>query len=237
MSVLFKKVKRALNNYNPDIFKILANLGKDKIIIAGGAVRAAISNEKIQDIDFYLSTTANLDEVVEMFKEYCLESVFTSENAITFKDEKGKTYQLITCLQYEPGNILEMLSDFDFTVTMGAFCNESLIISEEALMDIAGRQLKLSDKKPLLKYPISTLVRVLKYQKYGYTISPLTLVRISLAIHSLQIETYSDMKEQLMGIDTTIFDAVFENKGNLTLIKFELNRFTEHLEEYFNTLF
>lgn len=85
-----------------------------------------------------------------------------------------------------------------------------------------------------LKYPIATLVRTIKYQKYGYKLNPITLVRISLAIHALEIKTYGDMKEQLQGIDTSIFNAILDGKDDS--ITFELNEFIVELENYFDNL-
>ena len=76
--------------------------------------------------------------------------------------------------------------------------------------------------------------RVREYQKYGYKINPITLVRISLAIHALEIKTYGDMKEQLQGIDTSIFNAILDGKDDS--ITFELNEFIVELENYFDNL-
>ena len=235
MSHLYDKVKRSLIRFNPELPDIMAAVGNDDIIIAGGAIRSIYSGDSIKDIDFYITDNVHEYAVDEVLKSYGFESVCTTDNAITYK-HNGKTYQLITKLRFEKGKELELLKQFDFTATMASFsfAGEPKAV-EEFLIDVAARELRLPLKNAVpLKYPIATLVRTIKYQKYGYKINPITLVRISLAIHALEIKTYGDMKEQLQGIDTSIFNAILDGKDDS--ITFELNEFIVELENYFDNL-
>ena len=47
MSHLYDKVKRSLIRFNPDLPDIMAAVGNDDIIIAGGAIRSIYSGDPI----------------------------------------------------------------------------------------------------------------------------------------------------------------------------------------------
>lgn len=229
--MLTYKIRNALSRSEPQIHSMLKEMGD--VVVAGGALRSAITAMPINDIDIYMAEGVDKYKVERIIMGYGYEHVTATDHAITYKKDKT-VIQLITCLRYPKGNPGELFKRFDFTVTMGIYTQNGTIIHREFAEDCAARHLRLPAKKHKLKYPIATLVRTLKYQRYGYTVNPLTMVRIAMDIHALQIKTYSDLKDQLMGIDTTVFTPMFDNlNGNLT---FSLDDFIEYLETYFDSI-
>lgn len=60
------------------------------------------------------------------------------------------------------------------------------------------------------------------------------LVNLALQIHALDISTYADLKDQLQGIDTTIFDAMLKDTSQLSFTVPDMLSYMS--ENYFNYL-
>jgi hypothetical protein len=193
----FNKQKWLLfNNLDTPFIHILRD---NRAVIAGGAVRAVFAGEPIADYDIYVPSTEAETNVLEYLEEE-FEFVFRTDNAITFKNDKIKVQLIIM-----PENIGlsndELLSNFDFTIAMGLYdlVEDNFVLNDRFLRDVCSRELVFNAKA---KYPIASMYRMKKFLKRGYKISGTEIVKMSLAIHGLKIETYRDLKPQLMGIDT-----------------------------------
>ena len=213
-------------NFNTDIYDIKDMFKKYGMMLAGGTINSIFSSRKVNDLDFYFKDLNNeqLEGVANHLKEiYNYKVVCKTKNAVTLvrkglKDEKYEI-QLISRFTGTPQTILDT---FDFTIVQGIFDFEidDFILGKRFLIDIAKRKLEYTNTS---RYPICALYRTEKYKQRGYTLSGGNIVAISLAINALEFNTYADLKDQLLGIDTSMVkeltDKFDDNK------KFELSEF------------
>jgi len=168
-------------------------------IIAGGAVRSVFAGEHISDYDLYFDSEKDL-RIMQEYLDENFKKVFTSPNAISYKKDKI-CIQLIIMPELIGLGCDKLLEGFDFTICMGAFSmkEDRFYHNEDFLIDLSEKRLVFNIKA---KYPMASMYRVLKYIKKGYKISGLEIVKISLSIHNLKMNSYKDLRKQLMGIDT-----------------------------------
>lgn len=183
-----------------ELFKKLAEL---KLVIAGGAITSLFTGAPVNDLDFYMEDSSRKDEIFEFFSKYFKERPYISSNCITFKRKnknstKRWTIQLITRFT---GGPYALFDDFDFTITTGAFSfnDNKFYFGDRFFTDIGKRKLVFIGNS---NYPICALFRTKKYQARGYSLPGSTVMHIGLSIVRLKINTYKELKEQLLGIDT-----------------------------------
>lgn len=187
--------------YEDNVLKLLSD---NRAVIAGGAIVSVFSNTAINDYDVYCKS---LNDVTKL-KEKLIENKFilkvTTQNAYSFvriKGDKILRLQLIKNKDFCQENINDVFKYFDFYCCMGAYDTEKreFILNDRFLSDNVEKVLTFN---PGTKYPICSLHRTLKYQRKGYTLPGIEIVKMSLSIHNLKLNTYKDLKEQLQGIDT-----------------------------------
>lgn len=181
------------------VYQQLSDLG---ICLCGGAITSIFTGEKISDLDFYVKDSKNLHNAARFLEHWFREPPFVSLNASNFKrkhQQRVYNVQLIHRFTGEPQDIFEW---FDFTVCMCAydFQKKSFAFDPRFLGDIASKRLVYGGKS---MYPICAMYRTLKYQKKGFKLPGSTVMHIALSVVRLKIDTYRDLKEQLMGIDTS----------------------------------
>lgn len=195
------------------------------VYLAGGAVSSIFSGLNINDLDFYCESKEVADRFsAALIDVYGYKSACTTENAQTFHKHVGKRKREVQVITRFVGSPEEVLNTFDFTCVMGLwnFKEGKFYAHEHFLRDVARRRLVYSNKS---QYPICALYRTKKYVERGYEFPGSTMVAISLAIHSLQINTYKDLKDQLLGIDTSMFKEITENMDINK--KFEADEFVQ----------
>jgi hypothetical protein len=166
--------------------------------IAGGAVTSAFSDGRINDFDLFFPSGDKLDAAVASLdqneKTKGLVKLVT-DYAISFVVD-GHRVQLIRVLTGTPQQIID---SFDFTICQGAFDGERFILGADFLQHIAQRRLVFNIAA---EYPICSLYRARKFITRGYRLSGIDAIKLGLRIHSIKIDTYADLRKQLMGIDT-----------------------------------
>lgn len=228
---LFNRVVNGLRTYDYDLYHLLQKYD-DYIAVAGGSLRSIISKSPINDIDLYITDQDVIVDIVEYLKE-TYQVVANTDNAITLKHvSKDKIIQIIKKVLLDPTDPTSLFDEFDFTITCALLYKNTLYLSETYLEDLASRSLVIYNTN--LKFPIATLIRTQKYQRYGFKASSLLFVNLSLQIHALDISTYADLKAQLQGIDTTIFDAMLQDTDKLTFTVPDMLNYMS--ENYFNYL-
>lgn len=194
--------------YINDLYAEMQSLG---LMLCGGAITSIFSGQKINDLDFYMRDINRLEKVKEFFKKYFSYDVepFQSINAITYRrksESSRKIYgvQLITKFHGSPNDIHQW---FDFTVVQGTydFTTQKFYLGDRFLQDIARKRLVYCGKT---YYPICAMYRTKKYMARGYTCPGSTIMHIALSIVRLDIKTYKELKEQLMGIDTSYLQGL-----------------------------
>lgn len=193
-------------------------LTKHHAFVSGGAVTSVFTRKPINDLDIYFASPKDRQAFIkELNPSYEFKNntdfsktgklkdaakkkaqvVFETENAISFW-LRDKKYQLIKAFDGHPS---EVFDKYDFTINMCAWIPEldEFVIHESFFEHLAERRLVIHLGT---EYPISTVVRMFKYQKKGYIISGTEVIKIILACHSLKMITLKDLKRQLNGIDT-----------------------------------
>lgn len=214
-----------------DTFTLKELFAKFGVMLCGGTINSIFSSRKVNDLDFYVQDNNDnqIGDLIKIMKEvYNYTVVHTSDNAITLtrKGHKGTIFeiQFITRFTGSPQYILDT---FDYTIVQGVFDfkTNKFVLSDRFLVDVAKRQLVYTNTS---QYPICALYRTKKYIERGYTISGANLVAISLSIHALKLETYKDLKDQLAGIDTSLFkelESRMNDAGDVDTKTFELSEF------------
>ena len=199
-----------LKNSIPD--NIYFGLIVNHPIIAGGAIRSVFTNEQIKDYDFYFKSDDHFIQVVKYF-DYILERykdkcsmIVDTLNSITYSIF-GNTIQLVK--KYTDLTIIGKLNKFDFTVCQGAFdCStKEFTYSKNFIIHNAKRRLVYTQNTD---YPLSTVIRVLKYLNKGYNISNTEYLKILLDVQNLKFDTFRDFKEHVLGIDVVFLMPLFE---------------------------
>ena len=189
-------------------FKVL--LGKHGVMLCGGALLSIFTDARINDLDFYVRDPLQVSKVNDILQDYATEEMFVTKNATTFKRSEGRrkyTFQLIKSFSGEAEDIFR---NFDFTITNVAFDFErnSFVFGERFFQDVAARRLVYAGDS---KYPICAMYRTKKYMARGFECSGATIMHIALCIVQLKIESYADLKKQLLGIDTIYLQGLLES--------------------------
>lgn len=197
--------------YSLNVFQLFKEL---EVMLCGGAVLSLFTESKVSDLDLYVKNPDNLPILQEFLHSRFHDHEtppFQSINAITYKRRsKSRVYtvQLITKFTGEPADIFEY---FDFTITNCAydFKAQSFAFGPRFFADLGKRVLVYAGKS---YYPICALHRINKYIEKGFRAPRSTLMHIALSIVQLNITSYRQLKEQLMGIDTSYLTNLLESK-------------------------
>lgn len=195
------------------------DLNRLGLLLAGGAINSIFTGRPVKDLDFYMTDRSMKHEAIRVFSRYFGRPEFLSDNAITWKRKAHGSrrvfqVQLITRFTGTPREIFEW---FDFTIVQDAydFIYNEFSFGDRFFQDIAARKLVFCGKS---KFPICAMYRTKKYIARGYNCPGSTIMHIALSIVRLEIKTYKDLKEQLMGIDTQyLIDLLSQEKYNEAL--------------------
>lgn len=173
-------------------------------IVAGGAILALFTGQKIRDWDIYFRNAKDCHQAVTWFglNGKLANETDTSKSYKLGKQEKP--YQLIV-LQDLFGDPKTIFSYYDFTVCMAAYQffkdgeNEGFVFGDDFFKHVGQRRLVFHTGT---MFPICSMLRVMKYIKRGFFITGMEILKLGLSIHTLKIETYADLRRQLQGIDT-----------------------------------
>lgn len=163
--------------------------------VAGGAVTSVYTNQPIADVDVYFKSEEAFKLGVQDAIENGLYLVDVSKRALTFVN--GDSVVQLCRTGFYP-TTQDIFDSFDFTCCMGALdldTNE-FTFHDDFFKHNAQRFLKFN---PKTKYPIASMLRVIKYQQKGYTIGKGELLKIILACHEVELKSWDDVKEQIGG--------------------------------------
>lgn len=212
--------------------EILSLMQEFKGFLAGGAVTSVFSSTKIRDFDMFF-----------LFKERLKEALQSKLVLDAKKDKKtvetdsalslmvgNRRLQLIKCVTGTPNKIID---GFDFTICQGAFHIQSgFTFGDDFFRHLAQRRLVFNIKAG---FPICSLYRARKFMKRGFSMSGIEIIKMGLAIQNLKIDTYADLRKQLMGIDTLFLKDLTDSLKGEEEKKFDLDEFLfmmeKHLEE------
>jgi hypothetical protein len=189
-------------------------LTRFEMILAGGALTAHFSGQRIKDFDFYFKTPTAAKKANDYFlgaKEY--HHIFSTPNAETFRytneENKSCLFQLIL-VHSAMGDPIQVLRHFDFTMCKAALdlTTKEFTFDNRFFADLSQRRLIF---QTATLYPITSLLRARKFMARGYTMSNIELLKLALTINSLNLKNYGDLKDQIIGIDSLLLTAMMEN--------------------------
>lgn len=171
--------------------------------VAGGALRDYFSVGHPQsDIDIFFPSQQEYDKVKDCFLRYTQgEIAYENEKICVFVINK-KRFELIKIFFPTPTATIQ---EFDFTVCCCAVDIKDVYMHEDFFADLAGRRLVVNK----LPFPLSTLQRLQKYIRKGYSICNGGLLDLSKAIAGLDLtkpevntfEFYSDGSPRFVRFD------------------------------------
>lgn len=196
-------------------------------MITGGAIVSLLKDEEPNDYDVYFKNEESMKIVSNYYRrmeyaatklngEYqkavesglCPEKpkvtspyvAWTSGNAISLSNK----IQIITRFT---GSADEIHENFDFMHCMCVFdySANKVILPAEALECIITKELRWVNSK----YPLCSLLRMNKFIRRGWWINAGQIVKICLKIHELDLKDPFILKEQLLGVDSAYFRALF----------------------------
>lgn len=163
------------------------------VSFAGGCVRDMLVGDKIKDYDLFCSDKVSEDAIIEYLNNNDHNSKFLNENDILanfmYKDKfiqviKGRYYGI------DPKNIIDM---FDYTICCASVTKTSFNYNKYFFEDCLTKSLRINK----ITYPLSTLERLQKYIKKGYTACSGTILEIAKSISLLDLSNEEDINNTL----------------------------------------
>ena len=150
-----------------DFLEIMAELppvGKGGPWLCGGAIRRVVADgENTSDFDYFFADKSQVDTFTSWMQQHGGTIVRTTATNTTWSLKKHAVQQI--SLRYY-GSIEEVLDSFDFTICQFGWDGEMLAVGPYALWDLGRKKLALHK----LTYGVSTLRRLMKYARQGFTI-------------------------------------------------------------------
>lgn len=184
-----------------------------KVILAGGAITSLFCNRKINDLDIYFKSKEDCAELATELYECKIWIKAFTEKALLFTLEE-KEVQFIYFKEFKKAE--DIFKTFDFTINMGAFDfeTEKFILNPKFISHNMNRKLEINTNT---SFPINTLLRIKKYEERGYCLSKSEILKLSLAINKLKIESWEDLKEHFGGMYGMNLDDLFDKKQEFSL--------------------
>lgn len=174
--------------------KVVKAAKANNVWLAGGALTSLFTDSKINDYDLYFRNKYDCANFIQGI----------GSCAVLQLTKKSVTLSIgnfvLQCIWFNyfdsPDDIF---NSFDFTINMAAydFSADEFVIDPRFFTDLAIRKLVIN---PGTAYPINTLLRVSKYENKGYTIDPVELLKLSVAISKREIKTYGDLRVEVSGV-------------------------------------
>jgi hypothetical protein len=224
-------LKRITNNLKDFPFDLL-NYFDDKIYIGGGAL---ISNEP-NDIDIYYKNFKSNFNLEKFITNNDGKIILTTKNAITVKFN-NTVFQFCN---YWKDNLEDLIESFDFAhIKIGIeLYTKKLMYSQHINVDIENSTLYISPDYNLAsligstyytgsEYPMSSLIRIIKYIKRdcfkGKSYLP-EIFKIITDINNRGFDNYNDFLNQLDAVDLGLLPkdiSEIENANDIFLNFFE----------------
>jgi len=200
----------------------IRNLVNNNTIITGGCIASLLNKEPVNDFDIYMRT----EEAAFLIARYYCNTVsipcepVPGIDRITIALPKGKPVKkkvpkekysvaYISPLAITLTNKIQITvrffgepkkihSNYDFIHCTGYWTswNKELHIHKNVI--------DATEKKKLIyigsKYPVSSLIRIKKFNARGWTITANQLLKIALQINDLDLNDKEQLKEQLVGV-------------------------------------
>lgn len=163
--------------------------------IAGGAITSVFTGQPIADVDIYFKTKQDFIDAVGQAYDESFWCVAASDRAVTFAHRDG----IVQLMHFDFFATAEEVFDaFDFTTCMAAYDvdNEQFVFHDDFFKHSSQRYLNFHSGT---RYPLNSLLRVLKYQSKGYKIGRSDMLRIGLRLSTLDLHSWEDLADAIGG--------------------------------------
>lgn len=144
--------------------KKLPKLGKNGPWLCGGAVRRFISGVELDsDYDLFFASEEQMEKTIQHIKDKKGKKISENDFNTTYLF-KGLKVQLIHISYYN--SIDDVLDSFDFSLCKFGYDGKSITVGDWTLWDVARKKLVPEN----ITYATSTLRRIIKYTRQGFTI-------------------------------------------------------------------
>jgi len=206
MELLKEDLRWCLIRLPKPIFNLMNERGK-AVMLAGGFIRACISNEKINDIDLFTSTK----DKAELYAQLLAADggrVITTDNAFTVVGKGKHTIQIIhRWLFNEPADVLP---SFDFTIAKAIIWFDvewKSLCDDRFYPDLAAKRLIYCSPKREEEAG-GSLLRVLKFYQRDYRIPLDSLAAvISRLMTGVEVRE-GESEESIAGVITGLLHEV-----------------------------
>lgn len=167
---------------------ILGELRKNGIQswIAGGVLRDYFTNKPLKsDCDIFFPNATEFDKAKNYLLSKGAKVIWESENGMKVV-YKGNTFDLVKIFTPNP---LATIGRFDFTISMLATDGKELYYGNNTLKDLKDRKLVINT----IVNPLSTLKRVLKHYKKGFTMSAEETKKLYESLNGMPYDDSDDM--------------------------------------------
>lgn len=157
-----------------NVVQLLQRYSK-RLIVAGGYIRACVSNENVNDVDIFADSAELAQEAAIALSTVdgnMVHKIYSTENAHTVS---YKPYPIQFIHKWTYSDPLEVIPSFDFTVAKAAFWYNKDINNWESHVD-DNFYADLAAKRLIYTSPVrnesagGSLLRVLKFYQRGYRI-------------------------------------------------------------------
>jgi hypothetical protein len=179
---------------------------KEKTFISGGCIPSMIIDEFVNDFDFYFLNKENAEKTKQYFIDAKKTDKFhvnlITENSINLSDK----IQLVTKFTGTPE---EVTNKFDWQHIKSYY-------KYPDILEIPNETYRLLIEKELIytrsDYPLSSLMRLKKYIKKGWTVSNTTIIQIALEFHEAMIKS-EKIRQEKKKKEKTFFDEIIDEIG------------------------
>ncbi|MCA1027007.1 hypothetical protein LCM23_12975 [Cytobacillus kochii] len=145
--------------------------------IAGGVFKNIYNNEKYKDIDIFFENEKDFVEASIQFSN-------SPKYSLKYKNKKVTAYLnadtnvVVELIKHKFKSPLDMIDEFDFTITKFVYYKEDALDGEESVWKIAYhskffehlhmKRLVIDQEINEIILPVNSLNRMFRYAKYGY---------------------------------------------------------------------
>lgn len=177
--------------------------------IAGGVFKNIFNNEKFKDIDIFFENEKDYTEAVEHYRG-------NEEYVLAYKNDKTTAYRntktgvILELIRHKYKTPLEMIKEFDFTITKFVYYKELADGEDDEVKEVNWKiayhnkffehlhmkRLVIDQETQEIILPVNTLNRMFRYGKYGYFPCRESKAKLIQALRALP--AFSD---ELLGIE------------------------------------
>jgi hypothetical protein len=156
--------------------------------IAGGCLRDYFSLGYIsKDVDLFFSNEEEISKINTYLLEKKAKKLFENDNVMKFS-YKNRIFDIVKKTFPSPKDCIK---EFDFTVSCVAVDLEEVYYHESFFIDLAKKSIVINK----ITYPLSTLSRLQRYIKKGFTVCNGGLLEIANSFSNMNVKTMNEELE------------------------------------------